>query len=407
MIKNLKVFKHQSVTLVLLAVAYFQVAKSLDPVMSLREEQEDSYFEGRIQNVPQDVAIERDMHQPFQLGEFDFQKKLITQVASVLPPRVEGSPVRATKITINNNYLYTSYNHEGQMYRGALETISLENPAKLRLVSQILFPDADINAVSSTDAYVYAVGARSAYTHHAAFVSRYSLHKGRFITEGSTLNEIPGHAGTDVLATANGVITVSGNNGGVSFFDKNMNLQWTIGKEDARSIAQLGDKSSYVLLAKGFLYYITSEIFHLRGTYLGYEPSLEAKSSVQVDKNIIYAAVNEGGVIATCSKDKKIMGHLPAIETETAPKDKTVTNSVATIGDWVFTANGEAGLGLYFRSRRFYLKGVSACGHVAFQPIGNLIVNRKGVSANHVTVHDNRIYVANGEGGIQIFQLNR
>jgi hypothetical protein len=406
MIKNLTMFKKYSVTLALFSFNALN-ANVLDPVMALREEREDEYFEGRVRNLPQDVYIERDTRQPFQLGEFDFEKKLLTQVASILPPKVEGASVRTTKIIVHKSNLYASYNHEGQMYRGALESISLEDPKKLRLTSQILFPEADINALYPTDSFVYAVGARSKYVKSPGFISRYSLHKGRFITEGATLNELSGYAGTDVLAGPEGVIAVSGTDGGVSLFDKNMNLQWSVGIEDARSIAPLATQSSYVLLAKGLLYYLTSDILHLKGTYLGYEPSVEAKSSIQVDRSIIYAAVNNGGIVAICSRDKKIMGHLPAIVTESSPVEKTVTNSVAVIGDWVFTANGEAGLGLYFRSRRFYLKGVSSCGHVAFQPVGNLIVNRQGVSANHVTVEGNRVYVANGEGGIQIFQLNR
>ncbi len=69
-------------------------------------------------------------------------------VAEVAPPVFNGHKLSATHIQLMDGKAYVSYNKQGDIHLGGLEVFDLSNRAYPKLVSQILFDRADVNAIT-------------------------------------------------------------------------------------------------------------------------------------------------------------------------------------------------------------------------------------------------------------------
>ena len=70
-------------------------------------------------------------------------------VAEVAPLQIDGNILSATHITLADNKAYVSYHRQGNIHKGAIEIIDLNNPNFPEIISQAFFQNSDINAVAS------------------------------------------------------------------------------------------------------------------------------------------------------------------------------------------------------------------------------------------------------------------
>ena len=69
-------------------------------------------------------------------------------VANVEPVTQNGVKLSASHMVIDGTYAYVTYNTYGNRYGGAVQIIDLVDASKPKIVSQLLFPESDINAIT-------------------------------------------------------------------------------------------------------------------------------------------------------------------------------------------------------------------------------------------------------------------
>ncbi|MBT8185494.1 MAG: hypothetical protein KJN76_11690, partial [Eudoraea sp.] len=79
----------------------------------------------------------------------------LTLVAQVSPPSYESSALTATHVHLDGDYAYVSYNTPGQEYFGAIQVINIGNPNNPTVTSQLIYLNADMNAIQYDAGYVY------------------------------------------------------------------------------------------------------------------------------------------------------------------------------------------------------------------------------------------------------------
>ncbi len=129
-------------------------------------------------------------------------------VAEVDPPVFEGETLSATHVQVIDDKAYVSYNKQGSTYLGGLEVYDLSNKAYPQIISQILFNNADVNAITAD--YEGGSGYRKiwlALSHRArgAVVREIELIDG-LISDGITDVNLSDFTPGGISASANGIV---------------------------------------------------------------------------------------------------------------------------------------------------------------------------------------------------------
>ncbi|MDX1314446.1 MAG: hypothetical protein R3356_03000, partial [Eudoraea sp.] len=86
----------------------------------------------------------------------DYPLNLVAQVSP--PDDPSRGPLTASHVFVENDFAYVSYNTAGEEYYGGVDIIDINDPAIPRLISRLLFLNADINSLAYDNGYVYAAG---------------------------------------------------------------------------------------------------------------------------------------------------------------------------------------------------------------------------------------------------------
>jgi len=345
---------------------------------------------------------------------------VFTLLAEVISPKVNDSTVQATDVEISDNgFAFVSYNTRGNTYRGGIDVFNVSDVKNPRIISEILFPDADVSAVAYSKNKLYAVGATSNDSlkfNSPAFLEVFSLDASSKIQKVDTIIELNSQVGTDVKVDGDYLyITTGAVNGGLNIYDMTNKYKYvkteysvnaTFDLENARAVNINGD-NIYVLLSaqsvgdnKGRIVKITKT-----GTSFSFDKIVgimglatpDSKSTIYSDDKYLYASLNEGGMSVINISDLSTVRQniaRPLIPAGALAGDY-VTNAVTVNTDLVFTANGGAGISIN-NIIPTHADSLFSIGKFQF---------KDNSSSNYVKSKGDVVFVACGLGGLKILGI--
>jgi len=320
--------------------------------------------------------------------------------AEVESPLYNDHVLQATHVTIIKDYAFVTYNTRGDVYRGGVEVFDVSDIKNPLLISQAIFPDADVSSVDYYDGKLYIVGATGSDTlgfETPAFLEVLELDADMKIAGVDTIIHLSSWAGTDVLVDEGNIYTTSGSSGELKIFSDDYAPLETKGMDHARAVTS-NSKSVYAFQAEpGRLNQINKTNYNIESTFeTGGANTPESKSEIAANENYLFAALNEGGM-----KMLNLDGTLKQwIEKPVTPEgaldENHVTNSVSLNGDLLLMANGESGL---------YIGGIIEEMNDTIILLGTVKFG-ESQSSNFVASRDSVIFVATGLGGLKILSIS-
>lgn len=313
-------------------------------------------------------------------------------LAEVTPPIYNGRTLMATHVDVKDNYVYVSYNTQGETYLGGIDVIDISTPNNPKLVVQAILPNVDISTVLFDNGKLYISGAIDADLNEVsspAFVAQMPLQSG-LLTKDYILNSLTGYVGTGLAVTDSKYYAVSGNNGVIAKLDKSTNvLETTIPVDDLRAMGHIGNKI-VVLSGTGSVKVYNAGTLSLETSFKVSVDVADAKRTIDFQGNNVLVSQGYSGLgvynLNTGAIQQSFTVPKAAIDED--PSD-VVTNAVSVNGDYAYVANGAAGISVY----------KTADG------ILNLLgtIDLSG-SSNYVKSVGDYIYVASGNGGLKIIK---
>ncbi|NEU09557.1 hypothetical protein GZH53_14620 [Flavihumibacter sp. R14] len=325
-------------------------------------------------------------------------------VAEVQAPVYNGSTLQATEVTVSGNRAYVSYNTQGSVYLGGIDVIDITDGSKPKLLQSAVTPNIDISSLAFDNNYLYIAGALdidqfSDYS-YPAIASRIGIESG-LLTENITNVKLGGYVANSIAIDGNSLFVTSGNtNGGVSIIDKaNLTIKSTLALDGAKDVAV--GMSDYTVLFGAFIgspkqtlaVYdkATNQLKSSSDVPAGIDP--QAKSNIAIARNSVLLSNGKAGITFWNPVTNVRLDHigLPASIDDTETED-IYTNSVSVSDNYVYGANGAAGL---------VVSRINTTGD-GLEILG--IADSKG-SANYVKAAKDLIFVASGKDGVQIYKL--
>ena len=320
----------------------------------------------------------------------DFPMSLL---AEVNPPTYSGITLTASHVDVKDNYVYVSYNTQGDVYLGGIDVIDISQPNNPQLIVQAILPNTDISTVVYRDGQLYIAGASDVDSNGTlsspAFVAKMPLQNGMLTTNYTSVSLV-GNVATGLAVADSKYFGVSGNNGVVAKIDKTTNtIETTIAIADLRAMGHINNKIVVLSGSEGVKVF-NADNLSLQSSFSTSSDVLDAKRTIDFQGNNLLVSegyqglkvynLTSGSLLQTLS----LPTGLPDID-----QNDVVTNAVSVNGDFVYVANGAAGVYVY--------KKVS--GNLNL--LGSI---QLGGSSNYVKSVGDYIFVATGIGGLKIIK---
>ncbi|WP_298245846.1 hypothetical protein [uncultured Christiangramia sp.] len=333
----------------------------------------------------------------------------IEQIASLEAPEVDGVKLRATHVDVKGDLAYVSYNKEGATYLGAVDVINIQDKYNPVLVNRMTSTVADINSLFVDNNNVLVITGASAKenrgTGNRTMMAYFNLENGNL--PSTLVQEVDdirvevnynldfgnsGNAGVHVLPIDGEAIAISGDAGAITRFE----YPGMITAFEGISTEEIGDlryaalkNNTLAVLSgvDGLMNFNVAEGFTLNSQISTAALSAESKRTIAwYGDNILVSEGSEGVGIYSFESNSKV-GSLPLKmhpDAATISTEDAVTNAVSTDGNYVYMANGGAGLDILKLGEDL-------------TPLAEGIAEIEG-SANFVQAKGEYIYVASGKG---------
>lgn len=324
--------------------------------------------------------------------------------AEVDPPEHEGRTLMATHVFIDEHFAFVTYNIRGEEFGGALEIFDVRDLDNPQILSQVIFPESDINSVHYDKGKVYLVGATSnveelGFKDPASF-KVLSVNPNMQILSLDTIIDVPSFSANGIYVSKDRIYITSGDTGGLTILDKDYKLVRSESIPDARSVTA-NDDFVYVLSGQpGTLsvFNKTNSQF-LNTTQIGGANTPHSKSEISATDEYLFAALNEEGLrmVNLNTTPRTIRQQIPRPETPPGDIDANhVTNSVSFNHPLLFIGNGHSGVSVgelvSKQNDQIVLKGQ--------------MVFEDKTSTNFVQSRGNVVFVASGLGGLKILSIS-
>ena len=328
--------------------------------------------------------------------------------AEVAPPSISGQTLQATSVSIVGNLAVVSYNMIGNPYLGGVDVIDISNKNHPVLVSEALFQNTDVSAVTTSGSNVYVAEATgdTGFASPAVF-EMMQLQGNNLVLSGNTRTALSSFVATSVAASASMVYATSGDAGSLFVINPStFTVSSSIPLHDARWVTVGGGKVAVVQGTPGVLSVYNEGNMSLVGNFPFAGASVaEAKSQAELVGGKAFIAAGDSGVQVLSASTGLKVGAVPRPNPDSLGLSPAVvvTNAVAIDQDLMFISNGEAGVYLAQGSQAFSATGpevqqtITMRGRLGF---GNL------QSVNHVALQSGLLIVAAGLGGLKIVQVN-
>lgn len=321
----------------------------------------------------------------------------LTLVAQIQPPAYRGvQQMTATHVDIHDDLIYVSYNTPESTYQGAIDIINIANPENPVVQSRVYFTNADVSALAYSNGYVYAVGGVDSELSEMAptnsFVARLPISNGRFsLGSGVRFGFQEGFVATDVAIDSQGIWVSSGQDGSLTRYNTELEVQDELAFQDLRSLA-LKDGQIATLDGSFGVRILNSAMETQLEIPINLDFGLAEKRSISFsDDKVALAEGGNGSSLYNLSSGQQEATVPIPINPDGVEGSDQVTNAAALNEELWLMANGGAGLALIDRDRQNAFLGV---------------VELEG-SINYVASQGDYIFAASGREGLQIIKINR
>lgn len=314
-------------------------------------------------------------------------------LAEVNPPTYNGKTLTASHVDVKDNYVYVSYNTQGETYLGGIDVIDVSQPNNPQLVVQAILPNTDISNVVYNNGQLYIAGATNVDSNGAltspAFVAKMPLQNG-MLTNNYTSVSLAGNVATGLAVADAKYYGVSGNNGVVAKIDKATNtIETTIPIADLRAMGRIDNKIVVLSGSSGVKVFNADNLSQL-SSFATSSDVLDAKRTIDFQGGNLLVSQGYQGLKVYNLTSGSLLQTL-AVPTGLPNIDQldVVTNAVSVNGDFVYVANGAAGVYVYKK-----INGILSL-------LGSI---KLAGSSNYVKSVGDYIFVATGTGGLKIIK---
>ena len=313
-------------------------------------------------------------------------------LAEVNPPTYEGKKLTASHVDINGNYVYVSYNTQGETYLGGIDVIDISQPNNPKLVVQAILPNTDISTIVYKNGTLYISGAIGMDANpeltSPAFVAKMPLQNG-LLTNNYTPLSLIGNVGTGVTVASSNYFAISGNNGTLAKINNSTNqITTAIPIADLRALGYNDNKIVVLSGSEGVKIY-NADTMALLSTIATSKDVPDAKRTIDFQGSNLLVADGYSGLKVFNLAGSLLQTLALPTNIKDADQQDIVTNAVSVSGDYVYSANGAAGIAVYKNTNNNLVS------------LGSIFL---GGSANYVKSVGDYIFVATGTGGLKIIK---
>tara|TARA_B100001079_G_scaffold271741_1_gene291115 strand:+ start:8718 stop:10382 length:1665 start_codon:yes stop_codon:yes gene_type:complete len=322
----------------------------------------------------------------------------LEQIATVDPPIVDGTTLRASHVKIDGNYAYVTYMMEGEAYLGGLDIINIEDKTNPFVTSRVTSDIVDFTSAYFSNGRLYFASAVDTdellNLEYRANLGYVNVSAGNFL-QNFQLKPIEGNVAVDISGFDDKIIGVSGATGVLGLYDA-VSLE-TIAEQpipDLRSIAYGNNKIAVLSGSEGLAMYNPGDLSVLNRINT---PNLASESKRTIafkDQAILVAEGGNGvGIYDSNSGNTLQQLSIPLPVDAAYDSEDVVTNAVSIAGDFILMANGGAGFGIAKLDENNTL-------------VEEGIVDLEG-SSNYIQSDGDYIFVASGTGGLKIIKVSQ
>lgn len=327
------------------------------------------------------------------LSDDNAEKISLVLISQASSPTFEGNTLQATHVDIDGDFAYVGYNTAGATYLGAVEIFDISDIYKPKIVSQAIFKNADVSAIEYRNGLLFlamAIDVDNSEVSDPANLGVVSVTNGQFTSEFKYIS-VPGFVATDVATTSEYIALVSGSNGLLAVFDRDLKKRGEVIVEDLRSVTFGENRLAILSGTKGAS--ILNPTFLNEVASISLEEDVaQAKRTMAINNGYIYIAEGKNGAgVYGLTSGQNINRLFIPINPDNVESGDIVTNSVSVEDDLLFMANGAAGISIA------NVKDVED-----FVEYGVLDLDG---SSNFVRFENKFIFVATGAGGLQILKI--
>ena len=322
----------------------------------------------------------------------------LEQIATVDPPIVDGTTLRASHVKIDGNYAYVTYMMEGEAYLGGVDIINIEDKTNPFVTSRVTSDIVDFTSAYFSNGRLYFASAVDTdellNLEYRANLGYVNVSAGNFL-QNFQLKPIEGNVAVDISGFDDKIIGVSGATGVLGLYDA-VSLE-TIAEQpipDLRSIAYGNNKIAVLSGSEGLAMYNPGDLSVLNRINT---PNLASESKRTIafkDQAILVAEGGNGvGIYDSNSGNTLQQLSIPLPVDSAYDSEDVVTNAVSIAGDFILMANGGAGFGIAKLDENNTL-------------VEEGIVDLEG-SSNYIQSDGDYIFVASGTGGLKIIKVSQ
>jgi len=333
----------------------------------------------------------------------------LTLVAEVSPPVVDGHVVQANDVDIDGKTAVIAYNFAGDIFAGAVQVIDFTQPDRPRLISEVLYRDADVTSVLKHGEHVYVgMGSLDPALQTPALLEEFLLGDTGLEPTSRWLG-LPSWVVTDLGKDGEYVVaSVGALHGGVAYIDRTgeqLTMDAFQAEEDIRGIGFPGASSmAAVCGSRPHL-----SLLQLPGLQRTLEHEVDgynypdAKGTIEVHDAICYLGAGDGG-FQVRRPDGLLLAALRHEAFSDVRANEMVTNAVSVQGSLGFVAAGALGVQVVdIAGARSWATGGGP------DPSGLRVLGEldfaEGFSSNMVKCANNVLVVAAGSGGVELVTM--
>lgn len=333
----------------------------------------------------------------------------LTLVGEIDPPTVDGFVVQANDIDILGDRAVVAYNFAGDVFKGAVQLIDFSHPDRPQMLSEVLYSDADVNAVALEGTHLY-VGLASGDPTLAtpALVTELSL-AGLGLERSTLWTSLPSWAVTDLAVQGNQLVaSVGADLGGVALLERNL-LRMTRFAElpDARGVTV--DAGQTVLAVSGTDAYVCTYLtpgldLQSRVEVTGYRTAY-AKGTIEMTGRYCFLGAGEGGFQVRDTAGA-LLAALNGGDFSAERADLVVANAATAANRLGFVAAGALGVQVVSLGRYSEVDETTAgAGDGGDLWVLGELDFEASVSSNMVKAKNDLLVVAAGLGGVKLVKM--
>lgn len=305
--------------------------------------------------------------------------------------QIDGIDTEASHVTIDGDYAYVSYFTPGNTYRGGAEIFDVHNWNMPAIVSQALLTDTDVSIILEDNGFAY-LGQATDSDGNSDFDTPAALEvivlANNAFTNSTTRVDLESYSANDIAIFDNAIhVTTGTTNGGLS------TLSGTplsiASKIDITGAKAVGYTDNYVVVMEGtgvnLHIYSRSNMSLAQSVNMGCSNTSSSKAEIDVSGDKVYASAWDCGMIVVDLATRTVVNNIAVDAGE-------YCYGVSVDGDVLYMAMGTAGLAIY---------------EIDGDDLTLLGTGQPGGTTNFVVANSNRVFVADGEGGLKIMQLIR